>query len=83
MLNKRIMLIVSLMIVGFVIASISVWILAFDFNSSNVSAWTGRWLAERLPILIGVLMVVAGFRLLSATRVPRPANAFDEDDPAP
>ena len=82
MLNTRIMMIIALMIIGFVINSISVWVLAFDFNSSDVPAWTGRWLAERLPILIGVLMVVAGFRLLSATRVPRPVSAPD-DDPAP
>ncbi len=82
MLNSRILLITCLMIVGFVITSISIWVLAFNFNSSNVPAWTGRWLAARLPILIGVLMVVAGFRLLSSTRVPRPASAPD-DDPAP
>ena len=82
MLNKRIGLIIGLMIVGFVTASISVWVLAFNTNSSNVPAWTGQWLAARLPILVGVLMVVAGFRLLSSTRVPRPASAPD-DDPAP
>ena len=82
MLNKRIGLIIGLMIVGFIIASISVWVLAFNANSSNVPAWTGQWLAARLPILVGVLMVVAGFRLLSSTRVPRPASAPD-DDPAP
>ena len=82
MLNKRITAIIGLMIVGFIITSVGVWVLAFDVNSSNVPAWTGRWIAGRVPILVGVLMVVAGFRMLSATRVPRPANAPD-DDPAP
>ena len=80
MLMKRVYLIVALMLAGFVMASISVWSLAFNFNSSNVPAWTARWLIARLPILVGVLLVIGGFRLLSATRVPRPIDDAEDED---
>ena len=82
MLNRRIAAIIGLMLAGFVVASLGVWMLAFDVGSSNVPPWTGRWIAGRVPVLVGVLMVAAGFRLLSTTRMPRPASA-PEDDPAP
>ncbi len=80
MLLKRVYLIVALMLAGFIMASVSVWSLAFNFNSSNVPAWTTSWLLARLPILIGVLLVVGGFKLLSATRVPRPIDDVDDED---
>ncbi len=80
MLLKRVYLIVALMLAGFVMASVSVWSLAFNVNSSNVPAWTTGWLLARLPILVGVLLVVGGFKLLSATRVPRPIDDVDDED---
>ena len=84
MLLKRVYLIVALMLVGFIMTSISVWSLAFNMNSSNVPAWSTTWLIGRAPILVGVLLVVAGFLLLSHTRVRRPAGVMiDPEDPAP
>lgn len=80
MLLKRVYLIAALMLVGFIVASISVWSLAFNMNSANVAAWTPHWITARLPILIGVLMIVAGFRLLSHTRVTRPMDDIDDED---
>lgn len=80
MLLKRVYLIAALMLVGFMVASISVWSLAFNMNSADVPAWTPHWITARLPILIGVLMVIAGFRLLSHTRVARPMDDIDEED---
>ncbi|MGI4747536.1 MAG: hypothetical protein ACRYGI_14050 [Janthinobacterium lividum] len=80
MLLKRVYLIAALMLVGFIVASISVWSLAFNMNSANVPAWTPHWITARLPILIGVLMIVGGFRLLSHTRVARPMDEIDDED---
>ncbi len=83
MLIKRAAVIAILMVAGFVILSIGVWSLAFNANSSNVPTSNGRWWLARMPILIGVLLVVAGFRVLSRTRVARPVDEVDYEDPAP
>lgn len=80
MLINRVFMIIALMIVGFVMTSISVWVLAFNMNSANVPSWSPHWIAARLPILIGVLLVVAGFRMLSHTRVSRAADDVDDED---
>lgn len=80
MLMKRVYLIIGLLLVGFVMTSIGIWSLAFNMNSSNIPAWSAPWMIARLPILVGVLLVVAGFRLLSATRVPRPVDDIDDED---
>ena len=83
MLTKRIILIALIMLAGFAITTLSIWSLAFDAGSSDVPVWTLHWFVARLPVLIGVVMIVAGFRMLSSTSVPRPANALDPEDPAP
>lgn len=82
MLINRAIVIFGLMLIGFIITSLSVWSLAFSMNSSNVPMWTPHWLLVRLPILLGVLLIVAGFKMLSATRVARPADDIDYEDPA-
>lgn len=80
MLINRVILIVVLMLIGLLVASISTWSLAFNMNSANVPSWSPHWIAARLPILIGVLLVVAGFRMLSHTRVSRAADDVDDED---
>ena len=82
MLMNRALLIFGLMLIGFIIASVSTWSLAFHTNSANVPAWTISWLLARLPILVGIILIVAGFKMLSATRVARPADDIDYEDPA-
>ena len=82
MLIRRIAVIAILMLAGFVILTISVWTLAFNANSSNLPVSNGHWWLERLPILIGLLLVVAGFAVLSRTRVARPLDEVDYEDPA-
>lgn len=81
MLINRAFTIAALMIVGLVVLSIGTWIMAFNPNSSTVPTWSAYWLLQRLPILVGLLMVVAGFRMLSTTRVETPV--MSDDDPAP
>lgn len=82
MLINRAFLIFGLMLIGFIITSISVWSLAFNVNSSNTPMWSAHWLLSRSPIVIGVLLIVLGFKMLSATRVQRPADDIDYEDPA-
>ena len=81
MLIRRIAVIAILMLVGFVILTLSVWTLAFSANSSNVPVSNGQWWLGRLPILLGLLLVVAGFVVLSRTRVARPLDEIDYEDP--
>ena len=81
MLMKRAVLIAILMLAGFIITSLGVWTLAFDANSSNVPTSHALWWAARTPILIGLLLIVAGFRMLSRTRVARPLDDIDYEDP--
>lgn len=81
MLMNRVFTIAALMVVGLLMLSISTWILAFNPHSSEIATWSGTWIAQRLPILIGLVLIVAGFRMLSATKVPEPV--MTDDDPAP
>ncbi len=81
MLIRRIAVIAILMLVGFIILTLSVWTLAFNANSSNVPVTNGQWWLARLPILLGLLLVVAGFFVLSRTRVARPLDEIDYEDP--
>ena len=81
MLIRRVAVIAVLMLAGFVILSIGVWSLAFNGNSSNVPASNGHWWLARAPIAIGLLLVVAGFRVLSRTRIARPLDEVDYEDP--
>ena len=81
MLIRRVAVIAILMVAGFVILSIGVWSLAFNGNSSNMPASNGRWWLARAPFAIGLLLVVAGFRVLSRTRVARPLDEIDYEDP--
>lgn len=80
MLINRVILIVVLMLIGLLVASISTWSLVFNMNSANVPSWSPHWIAARLPILIGVLLVVGGFRMLSHTWVRRPADEINQED---
>ncbi|MGI4800601.1 MAG: hypothetical protein ACRYG8_42575, partial [Janthinobacterium lividum] len=82
MLINRTVMIFGLMLVGFIITSISVWSLAFNVNSSNTPMWSPHWFLGRLPILVGVLLIIGGFKMLAATRVARPADDIDYEDPA-
>ncbi len=81
MLIRRIAVIAILMLVGFIILTLSVWTLAFNADSSNVPVTNGQWWLARLPILFGLLLVVAGFFVLSRTRVARPLDEIDYEDP--
>ena len=82
MLIKRVVLIAALILAGFVIMSLGVWTLAFNANSSNVPTSDARWWAARTPILLGLVLIVIGFRVLSRTRVVRPLDEIDEEDAA-
>ncbi|MCQ8277946.1 hypothetical protein NFI95_05740 [Acetobacteraceae bacterium KSS8] len=81
MLINRAVTIAVLLVVGLLILSIGTWMLAFNPHSSNVTLFSGRWVLERLPVAIGLVMVVIGFRMLSSTKVPVPV--MTDDDPAP
>ncbi len=81
MLMNRVATIAALMVVGLLLLSISTWIMAFNPSSSEVAAWSWLWTLQRLPILIGLVMIVAGFRMLGTTKVPAPV--MTDDDPAP
>ncbi len=82
MLIRRIATIAILMLGGFIVLSLGMWTLAFNGNSSNVPVSNPHWWLERLPILVGVLLVVAGFVVLARTRVVRPSSGIDDEDPA-
>ncbi len=81
MLINRAVTIAALLVVGLLVLSIGTWVLAFNPHSSNTAFLSGSWVLQRLPVAIGLVMVVAGFRMLSSTRVPTPV--MTDDDPAP
>lgn len=81
MLTRRIVTIAALILSGFIILTISVWALAFNANSSNVPASDAHWWLGRLPVAIGAVLIVAGFLLLGRTRVARPLDEIDYEDP--
>ena len=83
MLTRRIAAIAILMLTGFVVLSIGGWSLAFNGSSSSVPASNAHWWLQRLPMLVGVLLLVTGFRVLSRTRVARPVDEAEYEEPTP
>ncbi|MBE7210983.1 MAG: hypothetical protein INR65_08180 [Gluconacetobacter diazotrophicus] len=81
MLIKRTLWVVLLMLVGLAVTAISLWSLAFSQTASDTPAFSGTWILERLPVLVGIVILVAGFRLLGSTPTRQPSP--DADDPAP
>ncbi len=81
MLTRRIITIATLILSGFIILTIGVWALAFNGNSSNVPASSAHWWLGRLPVVIGALLIVMGFLVLGRTRVARPLDDVDYEDP--
>ena len=82
MLTRRIITIAALILSGFIILTISIWALAFNANSSNLPVSNAHWWLGRLPVVVGGLLIVAGFVMLGQTRVARPLDEIDYEDPA-
>ena len=81
MLIRRIVTIAVLILSGFIILTIGVWALAFNGSSSDVPASNAHWWLGRLPVAIGALLIVTGFVILGRTRVTRPLDEIDYEDP--
>jgi hypothetical protein len=81
MLIKRAAWVAILLLAGFALATISMWTLAFSGSASETPLFSGRWFLQILPLLLGIALLVGGFRLLGSTRVA-PVSP-DADDPAP
>ena len=81
MLIRRIITIAVLILSGFIILTVGIWALAFNGNSSNMPASDAHWWLGRLPVALGGLLIVAGFLVLGRTRVARPLDEIDYEDP--
>ena len=81
MLTRRIITIAALILSGFIVLTIGVWALAFNAKYSTMPASDANWWLGRLPVAIGGVLIVAGFLLLGRTRVARPLDEIDYEDP--
>ncbi|MCQ8240802.1 hypothetical protein [Rhizosaccharibacter radicis] len=68
---KRAAIIPAMMVVGFLMASVAGWGLEMR---ATTATWDGdpvSWLLWRGAVVVGLVLLVVGFRMLGATRVRR------------
>jgi hypothetical protein len=68
---KRAITIPVLMLVGFLLASVAGWALEMGTVTATWADAPVTWLLWRGAVVLGIVLILVGFRLLGATRVRR------------